>query len=163
MLVTSPGSSAPDLPSTCRRESREKGARGVSAKSKVTLLVTLVALAVFTGCAEAPPVSTQDLEGIWRTDSASHRDRFFEVRSEAVIFGRGKYKGFDYYPLVRAELVGAPAGRLRRFRLFYREEDGEIGELEVALESGREPRLRFGRRDDWWKRSPNRPEDDPDV
>lgn len=93
------------------------------------------------------------LVGVWRTDAVSHRDRFLEVKTDAVLFGRGQFKGFSYFPLIDAVRLSGGEGEGReQWRLRYREDDGSISELNLTFEDGKKPRIRIGNREGWWTR-----------
>jgi len=45
----------------------------------------------------------EDLIGVWRTMAPTYADRFFEIKTDEVIFGTGEEK-FDTYPITKIKI-----------------------------------------------------------
>ena len=73
---------------------------------RIALWLSLLGLAC-GGSPLAPP----DLTGVWRTESASHRDRRFEVQPDWVVFGTGG-EGSTSYARDGLEVEPGPGGGL---------------------------------------------------
>jgi hypothetical protein len=116
---------------------------------RVLFICWLFAIA---GCrAGGPPPS--DLLGLWQSPDEAYADRYFEVRTDFVIFGTGKYT-MDMRPLegVRAEQSQEP-GAQTLYTLSYRDPDHEIVELRVHYAPGPPEVLRFQNRQELWRRA----------
>jgi len=114
----------------------------------------LFCLNMLTGCALEPDPVPQEILGIWRTDAPRHRDRTFEIRDDAVIFGTGKFSAPRLHVLVRVEHRD-DVGDWQASMLFYREYDGSIAELELQYQTQPKLRLRFLHHAEFWYRSDN--------
>lgn len=76
-----------------------------------------------------------------------------------MIFGTGKFSGPRLFALIRVEPRPGHAG-WKACRLFYREDDGTIGEIALRYKTEPRPMLRFPARAEFWFRINNQGEQD---
>ncbi|MEZ4290674.1 MAG: hypothetical protein R3E53_09135 [Myxococcota bacterium] len=115
----------------------------------VPLALGLVLGAALVGCGPEDEPPPRALLGEWKTDAKSHADRGFTIDEHWLRFGTGDYSNANYR-VERFETLPERSGR-KLVRVHYREPDGSISTLDLSLESGATPRLRFvtrGRRMD---------------
>ena len=108
--------------------------------------------AVLAGCGDPPQPPPEEIRGVWRSDAPRYRDRYFEVRADAVLFGKGAYMPANHFFLVTTEAIDSPDANGKRWRLHYREDDGEVADLEILYEARPRERLRFANQSEWWMR-----------
>ena len=110
-------------------------------------------LLVFVGCAEELQPPHDDLLGVWKTDAPRYRGRFFEVRSDALVFGTGEFDPSRLLRLVGVIPSDSKATDGEGWILRYREDDGALIDLEVFVRPGPNARLRFANREEVWRRT----------
>ncbi|MCA9505849.1 MAG: hypothetical protein R3F16_21035 [Myxococcota bacterium] len=112
----------------------------------VPLALGLVLGAALVGCGPEDEPPPRALLGEWKTDAKSHADRGFTIDEHWLRFGTGDYSNANYR-VERFETLPERSGR-KLVRVHYREPDGSISTLDLSLESGATPRLRFVTRED---------------
>jgi len=110
-------------------------------------------------CEEPLEKPSGEIVGAWRTDAPSHRDRTFEIREDALVFGTGRYAPRRLHILIGVERR-PPAAHWDVYRIRYREYDGTTGEIEIHHRSGARPELRFANRPEVWTRRDKGESDD---
>jgi hypothetical protein len=68
---------------------------------KVLVILCLVLLSVCQCNRKA--TAPDHLMGVWETTAPDYADRFFEIKSDEVIFGTGEGK-FDSYPITKVKI-----------------------------------------------------------
>jgi len=122
-------------------------------------VLAFVVMTLSTGCESGSKTPPAEIIGQWITDAPRHRDRIFEIRSDVVLFGTGKFSGPRLYSLIRVEPRPDHAG-WKACRLFYREDDGSVGEIALRYKTEPTPMLRFASRDEFWFRIEDRGDQD---
>jgi hypothetical protein len=122
-------------------------------------VLAAILMALLGSCESASTPPPVDILGVWMTDAPRHRDRSFEVREDAVVFGTGRFSAPQLYTLVRVEPRPDSVG-WKVCRLFYRERDGTVSEIDLEYTAQPKPTLRFFDRKEVWFRSPNQGVDD---
>jgi hypothetical protein len=136
------------------RRSNGSGRRG-----RLWLCVVVVLWPVLLACEPALEPPPAELVGTWRTAAPRYRDRVFEIREDAVVFGTGRFSGSRLHLLLGVER-DEPVDGWDVYRLHYREYDGAITPLEIHLWPGGSGTLRFANRAERWSRAEGKgPED----
>ena len=112
-------------------------------------LAALVALAA--GCSDPPEPVPTELLGTWRSTHERYRDRTFEIREDAVLFGTGEHKAPAFHRIVTAEhLEESAGGATQKWRLVYRDKDSGTDSIELVYRDKPKRSVRFANRRDWW-------------
>ena len=110
--------------------------------------LVLLALVTFSACAAQRVPDT--LVDVWRTRAPGYEDRFFEIRSDSLIFGTGG-EASSSYPLQAVHVQTLSNGSVRCvFRYSLRQ--GDSAQLRVQLDPGPPPALHLGSRKETWYR-----------
>lgn len=110
----------------------------------------LVSVALAGLACAGPSPEAPDLEGVWRTQATSHRDRKLEIQPAWLVFGVGG-EGTASHPRDGTEVEPHADGGLL-CTLYYRTDDGSRTHLRVVYEAGPPERLRFPNRAEVWTR-----------
>jgi hypothetical protein len=109
-------------------------------------------LGLLVACSGSSRTVPLEILGTWRSSSATHADRYLELRDRAVIFGTGKYtmemRAVEWARSDDAE----PPERGREHRVAYRNDQGEILDLRLLHDVGPPETLRFVNHKDVWTR-----------
>ena len=60
-----------------------------------------------------------DLIGVWETTAPTYADRFFEIKTDEVIFGTGEGK-FDTYPITKVKMEKNREEQKTLYIIFYK-------------------------------------------
>ena len=72
------------------------------------ILVTIICLIVLFACQRGAKTPVpENLLGVWRTAAPTYADRFFEIKTNEIIFGTGEEK-FDTYPITKIKIEKDP-------------------------------------------------------
>lgn len=118
-----------------------------------------VMICLICACEDPPSPPPEQILGGWVTDAPSHRDRTFEIRDDAVVFGTGKWSSSRLHILIGVE-ERPSVQNWDVYTIRYREYDGSIGALEVHYRSTPKNMLRFANRQEIWTRSQTGKQDD---
>ena len=92
---------------------------------------------------------------MWRSDHERYRDRTFEIREDAVLFGTGEFKAAAFHSIVGVEPIARnDEPGVKSWRVIYRDADDGTDSMELVFREHPAPRLRFASREDWWRRAP---------
>jgi hypothetical protein len=64
-------------------------------------------------------VVPDDLIGVWETTAPTYADRFFEIKTDEVIFGTGEGK-FDTYPITKVKMEKNREEQKTLYIIFYK-------------------------------------------
>lgn len=129
------------------RASRIGAAVGVAVVA--ALLGVLVWRAIPTDV-EFPP----ELVGQWTTEDPRYAERTFTVDPPRIEFGLGGGES-TRHAIESVETRGSDTERIHTVR--YRGEDGTSAEVELRLDPGPPPTLRFANHDEVWSKNHRRP------
>jgi len=119
----------------------------------------LITLWLMGGCEAPPSPPPPQILGDWVSEAPRYRDRTFEIRDDAVVFGTGKWSGSRLHILIGVEEQPSVQS-WNVYTIQYREYDGSIGALEIHHRSTPKQMLRFANRQEIWIRNETREQDD---
>ena len=115
--------------------------------------LALVVLFTAVSCGEPKMPVPDEIRGHWRSDHVRYRDRTFEIRENAVLFGTGEFSAAALHRIVTVEPVQRRGATDEQgWRLVYSDHDGGTDAMELVYRAEPAPGLRFANREDWWRR-----------
>jgi hypothetical protein len=130
-------------------------ARFTAPTRSICRVLGLLALAFLVGCGPEPTDLPPEILGDWTTDAPSYRNRHFEIRTNAIVFGTGEFSADLRHSLVGSETKPGSDGWTDCV-LRYREPDGGVSDLGISYRTRPREELRFAHRKEVWTRRVNR-------
>jgi hypothetical protein len=89
----------------------------------------------------------EGMVGIWRNPAPGYAENYFEIRTDAILFGLEKYE-FNLHAI--ASVQAEPSDGHTDIRIEYTTNNGETAPLLLVFIPGDPPRLRIGARPEQW-------------
>jgi hypothetical protein len=84
------------------------------------VLIIIIYLIVLPTCQCGRKATVpENLIGVWETAAPTYADRFFEIRTDEIIFGTGEEK-FDTYPITKIKIEKDRGGQRRLYIICYK-------------------------------------------
>jgi hypothetical protein len=119
------------------------------------VLVIIFYLFIFSTCqcGRKTPVP-EDLIGVWETTASAYADRFFEIKTDEVIFGTGEGK-FDTYPITKIKIEEDPKEQGTLYVLCYKNIEGQEYKFSFYYDPANQGTIRFKNQKEmiWSKKS----------
>jgi hypothetical protein len=112
----------------------------MKAKKVWIILSCLVALAAFQ-CGGKGTVP-ENLIGVWETTFPNYADRFFEIRSNEILFGTGEGK-FDTYPITKIKMEKDREGQKNLYLICYKNIEGKMYKFFFYYDPANQGTIRF--------------------
>jgi hypothetical protein len=107
------------------------------------VLVIIIYLIVLFACqpGRKTPVP-EDLIGVWRTAAPTYADRFFEIKTDEVIFGTGEGKS-DTYPITKIKIEEDPKEQGTLYVICYKNIEGQEYKFFFYYDPANQGTIRF--------------------
>jgi hypothetical protein len=112
----------------------------MKAKKVWIILGCLVALSAFQ-CGGRGTVP-ENLIGVWETTFPNYADRFFEIRSNEILFGTGEGK-FDTYPITKIKMEKDREGQKNLYLICYKNIEGKMYKFFFYYDPANQGTIRF--------------------
>jgi hypothetical protein len=84
------------------------------------ILVLILCLVLLFACQRSGKATAPvELIGVWKTTAPAYADRFFEIKTDEVIFGTGE-GNFDTYPIAKIKTEKDPREQGTLYTLYYK-------------------------------------------
>ena len=83
-----------------------------------------------------------DLIGVWKTTAPTYADRFFEIKTDEVIFGTGE-GSFDTYPISKIKSEKDPREQGTLCTLYYKNIEGQEYKFSFYYDPANPGTIRF--------------------
>ena len=96
----------------------------------------------------------EDLIGVWETKSPAYADRFFEIKSNEILFGTGEGK-FDTYPITKIRIEKDRQEQKTLYLICYKNMDGKVYKFFFYYDPANQGTIRFKNQREmvWGKKS----------
>jgi hypothetical protein len=96
----------------------------------------------------------EDLIGVWETTAPTYADRFFEIKTNEVIFGTGEEK-FDTYPITKIRIEKDHEEQKALYIIFYKNMEGGEYKFSFYYDPANQGTIRFKNQKEmvWTKKS----------
>lgn len=120
------------------------------------LFVIAIAPVLATGCSGCSEQGKKEIPaeliGVWKTSHARYADRFFEIRTEELVFGTGGQTSVTY-PLTRFVSTESDTGTV--YMIYYENEKGEESSMKMLYSGeGGGTLMDLNQTELIWKREP---------
>jgi hypothetical protein len=107
------------------------------------VLVVIVYLFVFSTCQCGRKIAVpEDLIGVWETTAPAYADRFFEIKTDDVIYGTGEGK-FDTYPITKIKTEEDPKESGTLYVICYKNIEGQEYKFSFYYDPANQGTIRF--------------------
>ncbi len=115
----------------------------------------IICLTVLFACQPAGKMAVpEDLIGVWETTAPTYADRFFEIRTDEVIFSTGE-ETFDTYPISRMRIEKDPIKQRTLYIICYKNTAGQEYKFSFFYDPANQGRIRFKNQNEMvWKKKP---------
>jgi hypothetical protein len=110
-------------------------------KIKRVLLIIIYLFMLFA-CQSGRNTPVQDLLGVWRTTAPAYADRFFEIKTDEVIFGTAEGK-FDTYPITKIKIEQDPNEKGTLYVICYKNIEGQEYKFSFYYDPANQGTIRF--------------------
>ncbi len=96
----------------------------------------------------------EDLIGVWRTTAPAYADRFFEIKTDEVIFGTGEEK-FDTYPITKIKIEKDNKEQGTLYIICYKNIEGQEYKFSFYYDPANQGMIRFKNQQEMvWTKKP---------
>ncbi|MGZ6210353.1 MAG: hypothetical protein ACXWL9_09425 [Syntrophales bacterium] len=120
-----------------------------------TIIIYLMVLSVCQ-CGKKTAVP-DDLIGVWETTAPTYADRFFEIKTDEVIFGTGAGK-FDTYPITKIKIEKNREEQKTLYIICYKNTAGQEYKFSFYFDPANQGTIRFKNQKEMvWTKKPLSP------
>lgn len=120
-----------------------------------TIIIYLMVLSVCQ-CGKKTAVP-DDLIGVWKTTAPTYADRFFEIKTDEVIFGTGEEK-FDTYPITKIKIEKNREEHGTLYIICYKNTAGQEYKFSFYYDPANQGTIRFKNQKEMvWTKKPRSP------
>jgi hypothetical protein len=113
-----------------------KGRKGL------VVLILILSLSPFQCGRKATISIPEELIGVWKTTAPPYADRFFEIKTDEVVFGTGE-ETFDTYPITKIKTEKDPKEQRTLYTLYYRSIEGQEYQFSFYYDPENHGTIRF--------------------
>jgi hypothetical protein len=107
------------------------------------VLVVLIYLIVLSTCQCGKKTAVPgDLIGVWKTTAPTYVDRFFEIKTDGIIFGTGE-GNFDTYAITRIEIEKDREQEGTLYTICYKNPTGQEYKFSFYYDPANQGTIRF--------------------
>jgi hypothetical protein len=107
------------------------------------VLIIIIYLIVLPTCQCGRKATVpEDLIGVWETAAPTYADRFFEIRTDEIIFGTGEEK-FDTYPITKIKIEKDPGEQGTLYIICYKNIEGQEYKFSFYYDPANQGTIRF--------------------
>jgi uncharacterized lipoprotein YehR (DUF1307 family) len=120
--------------------------------------VVLIYLIVLSACQCGRKTTVPgDLIGVWKTTAPTYADRFFEIKTDKVIFGTGEGK-FDTYPITKIKTEKDREEQGTLYTICYKNIEGQEYKFSFYHDPANQGTIRFKNQTEMvWAKEPLSP------
>jgi hypothetical protein len=120
------------------------------------VLVIIIYLIVLSTCQCGRKTTVpEDLIGVWETAAPTYADRFFEIRTDEIIFGTGEGK-FDTYPITKKKIEKDREEQGTLYIICYKNIEGQEYKFSFYYDPANQGTIRFKNQQEMvWTKKPS--------
>jgi len=120
---------------------------------RVLVIIIYLVLLFACQCGKRPAVP-DDLIGVWETAAPTYADRFFEIRTDEIIFGTGEEK-FDTYPITKIKIEKDRGEQGTLYVIWYKNIEGQEYKFSFYYDPANQGTIRFKNQQEMvWTKKP---------
>jgi hypothetical protein len=120
--------------------------------------IIIIYLMVLAACRGGGKAAVPDeLIGVWETTTSAYADRFFEIKTDEIIFGTGEEK-FDTYPITKIKIEKDPVEQKTLYIICYKNMEGREYKFSFYFDPANQGTIRFKNQKEMvWTKTPLSP------
>ena len=122
---------------------------------KMRVWIIIVCLMVLSACQPARKMAVpEELIGVWETTAPTYADRFFEIKTNEVIFSTGEKK-FDTYPISKMKIEENRKEQKTLYIICYKNTAGQEYKFSFYYDPANQGTIRFKNQSEMvWTKKP---------
>lgn len=122
---------------------------------KMRVWIMIFGLTVLSACQPAKKMAVpENLIGVWETTAPTYADRFFEIKTDEVIFSTGE-KTFDTYPISKMRIEKDRKEQKTLYIICYKNAAGQEYKFSFFHDPANQGTIRFKNQNEMvWTKKP---------
>jgi hypothetical protein len=120
--------------------------------------IVIICFMVLAACQRGGKAAVPDeLIGVWETTTSAYADRFFEIKTDEIIFGTGE-ETFDTYPITKMILEKDRVEQKTLYTICYKNMEGQEYKFSFYHDPANQGTIRFKNQKEMvWAKTPLSP------